>query len=218
MTSSNQGIGPALFTGQLQPGAKAALVMVDLVRAYFEPGADFFLNSDTALPSAARVLSAARTAGILVVHTRVSYTEGGADGGYFLKKVPQLKVYIEPSPLGVIMPEVAPIASEPIISKQYASAFFGTSLASTLTTRGIDTLIITGVSTSGCVRATAVDALQHGFIPIVVRDAVADREDAMHDSNLRDIQSKYGEVLSESEVIQYLAEFSEGIRTEVCAP
>ena len=91
-----------------------------------------------------------------------------------------------------------------MISKQYASAFFGTSLASTLTTLGIDTLIHTGVSTSGCVRATCVDACSYGFIPIIVRDAVGDRHPAPHEANLFDMDAKYGDVVSESETLAYL--------------
>ena len=86
---------------------------------------------------------------------------------------------------------------ELVISKQYPSAFFGTSLASTLTVWGIDTLIHTGLSTSGCVRATCVDCCSHGFIPIVVRDAVGDRHPAPHEANLFDMDAKYGDVVSE---------------------
>ena len=83
-----------------------------------------------------------------------------------------------------------------MITKQYASAFFGTTLASTLTALGVDTLLIAGVSTSGCIRATALDACQHGFIPLVVRDAVGDRHPAPHEANLFDLQAKYAEVVS----------------------
>jgi nicotinamidase-related amidase len=193
------------FAGHLMPGARPALVLVDMVRAYFEPGAPFFLDSPDTLASASRVLSAARRSGIPVIHTRVSYTRGGADGGNFVKKVPQLACFAEGEPLGEIMPDVAPLATEPVISKQYASAFFGTSLSSTLAAQGVDTVLIAGVSTSGCVRATAVDALQYGFIPVVVRDAVGDRGSGPHESNLSDIQAKYGEVLTEAEALAYLA-------------
>ena len=89
--------------------------------------------------------------------------------------------------------------------KQYASGFFGTSLASTLTSLGTDTLIITGVSTSGCVRATALDACQHGFVPIVVRDACGDRDQRVHEANLFDLDAKYADVVSEQEVLDYLS-------------
>lgn len=192
------------FGTPLRPGKKPALVMVDFVRAYFEPGAQLYMGLDDCLHSAARVLKAARDAGILVIHTQVAFSEGGVDGGHFFKKVGALKHFVGQGYLGEIMPEVAPLPSEPVIVKQYASAFFGTSLSSTLSANDIDTLIIAGVSTSGCIRATVVDTIQHGFIPIVPREAVGDRADGPHEANLYDIQQKYGEVLSEQEVISYL--------------
>lgn len=99
---------------------------------------------------------------------------------------------------------LVPREDELVISKQYPSAFFGTSLPSTLTTLGIDTVIHTGVSTSGCVRATCVDCCSHGFIPIIVRDAVGDRHPAPHEANLFDMDAKYGDVVREAEVIEYL--------------
>jgi len=193
------------FGTPLAPGKRPALVMVDFVRAYFEPGAQLYMGLDDCLHSAARILKAARDAGILVIHTQVAFSQGGVDGGHFFKKVGALKNFVGQTYLGEIMPEVSPLPSEPVIVKQYASAFFGTSLSSTLSANDIDTVIITGVSTSGCIRATAVDTIQHGFIPIVPREAVGDRDDAPHEANLFDIQQKYGEVLSEQDVVSYLA-------------
>ena len=103
------------------------------------------------------------------------------------------------------MPEVAPGEREIVVVKQYASAFFGTSLAATLRVLGVDTLIIAGVSTSGCVRATAVDALQHGFVPLVVRQAVGDRNAGPHEGALFDLQAKYAEVVDEGAVVAWLS-------------
>lgn len=193
------------FAGSLELGARPALVLIDLARAYFEPGAPFYLGSDDSLQSASRLLAAARAADVLIVHTKVSFTPGAADGGIFFKKVPALEVFTEGNPLGEPMPQVAPSLGEPVVVKQYASAFFGTSLSSTLHSLGVDTVLIAGVSTSGCVRATAVDAMQHGFIPVVVREAVGDRDDERHSGNLLDIQSKYGEVLGEHDALTYLS-------------
>ena len=105
------------------------------------------------------------------------------------------------SPLAEPPPELAPREGEIIIVKQYASAFFGTSFAATLTSRGIDTLVIAGVSTSGCIRATAVDACQNGFLPFVCRDAVGDRHPSPHEANLFDLAAKYAEVVDESFVL-----------------
>lgn len=199
LDGSRSGFGTRMLLGD-----KPAIIMVDFVRAYFEPGAQLYMGKDDCLHSAARLLQAARDAGILVVHTRVSFTEGGADGGHFFKKVGALKHFVGDTELGQIMPEVEPRRGEPVLVKQYASSFFGTSLSATLASQGINTLIVTGVSTSGCVRATAVDAIQHGFLPVVVRDAVGDRASGPHEANLYDIQQKYGEVLGESEVLEYL--------------
>lgn len=194
------------FGGPLTPGARPALVMVDLMRAYFDADSPLCLPSRECLESASRVLSAARAGGVPVVHTRVVYSEDGRDGGMFVRKVPALQHLFGGGPLSELMPEVAPLADELVVVKQYASAFFGTSMASTLLAAGVDTVVITGVSTSGCVRATAVDAIQHGFVPLVVADAVGDRTAGPHEANLFDMQAKYAEVVDEATAIEYLKE------------
>lgn len=207
MTSRNPQVmddDAAGFARSLEPGAKPAVVLVDFVRAYFEPGAQLYMGTDACLESAERVLAVARAAGVPVIHTKVAFTPGGADGGVFFQKVGALEHFAGESGLGEIMPQVASRDDEVVISKQYASSFFGTTLSSTLTAQGVDTVIVMGVSTSGCIRATAVDAIQHGFIPVVVRDAVGDRADGPHEANLFDIQAKYGEVRSEDNVTTYL--------------
>ena len=193
---------PDPFSGALEPGAAPALLLIDLVGAYFDEDGPFAVGSAEPLLAAGRLLASARDAGIPVVHTRVGYAEGGIDGGHFIRKVPALEVFIGDGPLGRIRAEVAPAAGEPVLIKQYASAFFGTSLAATLRASGVDTVILAGVSTSGCVRASAVDALQHGFVPIVVRDAVGDRDPSAHEANLHDIQTKYGEVRGIESVLE----------------
>jgi maleamate amidohydrolase len=104
------------------------------------------------------------------------------------------------------MGEVAPVDGELVVVKHYASAFFGTSLVSTLQARGTDTVVLAGVSTSGCIRATAVDAIQYGFVPLVIRDAVGDRGPGPHEANLFDLQAKYAEVVSEQTATGYFAE------------
>jgi maleamate amidohydrolase len=192
------------FGGELELGRRPALVMVDFVKAYFEPGAKLYMGQDGCLAAGARILAAARNAGIVIVHTRVSYVAGGLDGGHFFTKVGALQEFVGSAPLGEFMTELAPLAGEPVIVKQYASAFFGTSLASTLVAAGVDTVIIAGVSTSGCIRATAVDAIQHGFVPLIAREAVGDRDDGPHEASLFDLQAKYAEVRSEASVLEYL--------------
>ncbi|MGH3167580.1 MAG: isochorismatase family protein, partial [Trebonia sp.] len=142
---------------------------------------------------------------IPVLFTRVEYDSDGISGGLFVRKIPALRRLVAGDPLGEIMPEVAPGDGEIVVVKQYASAFFGTSLAATLRVLDVDMLIIAGVSTSGCVRATAVDALQHGFVPLVVRQAVGDRDPGPHEAALFDLQAKYAEVVDESAVLAWLS-------------
>ena len=192
------------FGQSLEPGKRPALIIIDFVQAYLDPESPLFAGVGEALNSAARILRHARAANILTVFTNVEFTPGGVDGGVFYKKVGALKCFEKGSPLGAFPENVAPLAGDVVVTKQYASAFFGTSLAATLTAQGVDTLIITGVSTSGCVRATTVDAIQHGFIPLVVRDAVGDRDERPHEANLFDMQAKYAEVISESDVLHYM--------------
>lgn len=192
------------FDGHLPFGIRPALVIVDFVMAYLEKSSPLYAAAEEALGSNERLLAAARAARIPVIFTNVVYQPGGADGGLFYKKIPALRVFVKGSPLGDFPPTLMPQDGEVVISKQYASAFFGTSLASTLRAQNVDTLIVTGMSTSGCVRATALDALQHGFAPFVVRDACADRHRAPHESNLFDLQAKYAEVISELEVCTFL--------------
>jgi len=187
------------FAGHLQPGAKPALLIVDVVMAYLDPQSPLYAAAEPALASNERLVAAARAAGVPVYFTNVEYQAGGADGGYFFRKVPALSAFIKGSPMGLFPPTLQPGPDDVVVTKQYASAFFGTSLASTLHSAGIDTLLITGFSTSGCVRASALDALQYGFIPLVVRDACADRHPAPHEANLFDLQAKYAEVVSEAE-------------------
>jgi maleamate amidohydrolase len=150
------------------------------------------------------LLKAAREKGVPIIYTRVVYHPGGADGGLFVRKVPALRRMVEGEPLAEIVPELPPAPDDVILIKQYASSFFGTSLAAMLTARGVDTLIITGCSTSGCVRATAVDAMQNGFRPIVPRECVGDRHDGPHEANLFDINAKYGDVVPLSDVMSRL--------------
>lgn len=192
------------FDGDLGFGRSPALLMIDFVAAYFEAASPLYAGVEDALASALRIREAARQAGIPVIYTNVVYQPGGADGGMFYRKVPALKVFERGNPLGNWPDGLEPAADELVVSKQYASAFFGTSLAATLTANAIDTLIITGVTTSGCVRATCIDAISSGFIPVVVQDAVGDRHEGPHEANLFDMNAKYGDVVAEADVAAYL--------------
>lgn len=194
------------FDGRLDFGARPALIVIDFVNAYVKPGSPLCADYEAQRLACIELLAAARKAGIFIVHTNLSYEPGGADGGIFFKKLPALRCFeqgVHPELVGFVT-GLEPLPTETVITKQYASAFFNTPLDAMLRERGIDTLLISGVSTSGCIRATAVDCVQHGFIPIVVRDAVGDRNPASHEVNLFDLQAKYAEVVPLTRVLEYL--------------
>jgi len=192
------------FDGSLGFGKAPALILVDFVAAYFVESSPLYAGVEDELASALRIRDAARAAGIPVIYTNVVYQKGGADGGVFYRKVPALESFEAGNPLGRWAEGLEPADGELVISKQYPSAFFGTSLAETLKKRSIDTLIITGVTTSGCVRATCVDAMSYGFVPIVVADACGDRHTAPQEANLFDMNAKYADVVDEHTVIEHL--------------
>lgn len=194
------------FGGQLGWGRRPALLMIDMMEAYFRPGSALCLPDRTLVDRAATLLAAARAAGLLVVHTRVEYSTSLVDAGLFVKKVPALGLLTagHPDGLGRFVTELEPRAGEIEIVKQYASAFHGTSLAATCTAHGIDTILVAGVSTSGCVRASATDAMQHGFIPKVVEDACGDRNRAVHEANLFDLGAKYADIVDIDSVSAHL--------------
>lgn len=198
------------FDGRLPFGDRPALLLIDLVEAYLKPESPLYAGIESALESAVRVTAASRAAGIPVIFTNVEYQPGGVDGGVFFRKVPALKVFEQGSPLGAFPSALSPTEGDLVITKRYASAFFGTHLASTLTALGVDTVLICGTSTSGCIRATALDACQYGFLPFVVSDACGDRHQAPHDASLFDLQAKYAEVIDERSAIQYLLEGRSG--------
>lgn len=185
-------------------GKRPALLLVDFVQAYFDPSCDLFADVEDTLASALRVREAAHAAGIPVVLTNVVYHPQAIDGGRFFEKAKPLSCFLAGNPMGGWPEGLEPKDDELVISKQYPSAFFGTSLASTLTALGVDNVILTGLTTSGCVRASCVDAMSHGFITTVVRDAVGDRHEQPHEANLFDMDAKYADVVSEGEIMEFL--------------
>ncbi len=192
------------FGGRLTFGARPALLVVDVVQAYTRKDSPLYAGVEDALASNLRLIAAARSRAVPVIYTSVAYQAGGVDGGLFYRKVPSLKLFDVGSPFAAFCEGVAPRPDEVVVTKQYASAFFGTSLASTLRTLGVDTLVLGGFSTSGCVRASALDALQSGFTPFLVREACGDRDPRVQDANLFDLQAKYAEVVDESFAIDQI--------------
>ncbi|MDX7540302.1 N-carbamoylsarcosine amidohydrolase [Serratia marcescens] len=187
-------------------GRRPALLAIDFMQAYTTEGAPLFAPGVvSAVEESRELLACARRTGIPVIHTHIHYHAGHfADGGLWVKKAPVMKDMVEGNPLAAFCPPVAPLGDEVVLSKQYASAFFGTALAPLLVAQGIDTLLMIGCSTSGCIRASAVDAVQHGFRAMVVRECVGDRHPGPHEANLFDIDSKYGDVVHKREALDYL--------------
>jgi maleamate amidohydrolase len=196
--------GPA-FSGRVGWGSRPAVLVVDLCRAYTEPDGPFALpDPGPAVEAAGALVGAARSGGHPVVWTAVRYAAGLADGGLFVRKVPALAAFAEDAPGEWGELTLEPEAGEPVVVKQYASAFFGTTLAPTLLGLGVDTVVLAGVSTSGCIRATATDALNSGFRPQVVRQACADRSADLHEDNLADLDAKYADVVGLPEALDHL--------------
>lgn len=192
------------FGQQLMPGERPVLLLIDFARAYFDRDSPLYAGVEAARASAARLHLAARAAGVPVVFTRVEYSADGHEGGVFYRKIAALKAFTTGNPLGRFTPELEPLPGDTVVTKHYPSAFFGTGLAEAWHAAGIDTVIITGLSTSGCVRASAVDALCHGFVPLLVTDAVGDRDARVHEANLFDLGAKTAELLSERDATAYL--------------
>lgn len=185
-------------------GRRPALLIVDFVKAYLDPESPLYAGVEDALKCCIELLDEARRARIPVFWTNVQYEPGGKDGGVFYRKLPVLSVFNRDSPLGAFAAGLEPREGESVITKQYPSAFFGTDLAESLKAQKVDTVLLAGLTTSGCIRASGVDAMQHGFVPIVVRESVGDRSDAAHEANLFDLQVKYADVVSQPEVVEYL--------------
>jgi nicotinamidase-related amidase len=198
--------------GRQGAGKRPALVIVDLNRGFTDPASPLHCDADRAVEANVRLLAAARQAQIPIAFTTIEYDESSRRvAKAFIDKVPSLLTLAPGTPWPKIDERIAPAPAEPVLVKLFASAFFGTPLAPMLAAAHCDTVIVTGASTSGCVRATAVDAMQYGYRVVVPRDAVADRAQGPHDSALFDIEAKYGDVLSTDETIELLlaAEFSE---------
>ncbi len=193
------------FHGRAGFGRRPALVVVDVNIGFTDPESPLVCDLDGVVEAIARLLEEARRAGIPVVFTTVAYDEAAKEAAaVFIDKVPALLTLEAGSRWVEIDPRIAPLPHEPVLTKLFASAFFGTSLAELLAGAGCDSLIVTGASTSGCIRATVVDALQHGYRPIVPREAVGDRNHAAHEANLFDIDAKYGDIVSIEEAIEHL--------------
>lgn len=186
-------------------GRRPALVIIDVNNGFTDPASPLVCELDDTVEAIRKLLDAARRAEVPIVFTTVSYGEGDkVTAKTFIEKVPALLTLEAGSRWVEIDERIAPREGEPVLNKLFASAFYGTPLASLLASHGCDSVIVTGASTSGCVRATAVDVVQHGYRPIVPREAVGDRNPQAHDAALYDIDLKYGDVVSLDECLEAL--------------
>lgn len=193
------------FGNRIGLGRKAALVVVDFTVGFNDPDLFGGGNIDPAVKRTVGLLDYFRKAKLPVAYTRVVYADDGSDSGVFTMKAPRLKMLTETHPAGQVVPELAPRAGEYMVRKTQASAFFGTNFAPWLTLNGVDTLVITGCTTSGCVRATVVDAVSYNFRPIVVTDCVGDRAMGPHEANLFDMGQKYADLMERDRLIEALS-------------
>jgi len=208
---SDRGNTAGVFDGRLGFGNKSCVLVVDFVNAYVDPGSKLFcgdpeIGVGAAIEATRPLLPLARAKGVEVIFTKVLYHKHGRDGGVFAQKVPVVRTFTADNPFSEIVSGLEVPDEDTVMVKQYPSAFFGTELASMLRASGVDTVILVGCSTSGCIRATALDAMQHGFRCIVPRECVGDRTRDVHESNLFDINAKNGDVVAVSEVVDYLKE------------
>jgi maleamate amidohydrolase len=193
------------FGGRGGFGRRPALVVIDMTLGFTDPESPLACDLEGPVTQIQKLLDAARRTEIPIVFTTVAYRQSDKlTAAAFIDKVPALLTLEAGTRWAEIDPRIVPQKTEPVLNKLFASGFFGTGLSSLLTAAGVDTLIITGASTSGCVRATAVDALQYGFRPVVPREAVGDRNEQAHEANLYDIDAKYGDVAPTQEVLEYL--------------
>lgn len=183
------------FARTIGIGERPALIIVDFVNGFTDPDHFGGGNIALAIDKTVGLLDLARQLKLPIAHTRVVYAEDGSDAGAFTRKAPGLLKLTETSPLSQIVPELQPIAGELIIKKRQASAFFGTDFGAWLAWRQADTLLVAGCTTSGCVRATVVDAVAHNMRTIVVTDCVGDRAIGPHDANLFDMGQKYADLM-----------------------
>ncbi|MFP1682328.1 isochorismatase family protein [Alloalcanivorax sp. C16-1] len=194
----------SLQSRRLAAARRYALVLVDLSLGFTDPGlSPLASEAGPVLDANARLLAAFRERSLPVFFTTVAY-ERDDQARVFREKLPALEVLQAGSGLERIDPRVAPRDDEPVLVKHWASGFFATDLAARLRAAGADGVVVTGLTTSGCVRATALDALQHDLRTVVPREAVGDRDPDAHQANLKDLGIKYADVLSVDETLALL--------------
>lgn len=184
-------------------GRNPALIVVDVINGFTDPACPLGSEADAVVAANRRLLDAFRARGFHVYFTTVIYRDAG-QARVFRDRLPALDVLEPGSEWVEVDPRLGRRDDEPVIEKRWASGFFGTDLAARLEAAGVDSLVVTGLTTSGCVRATAVDGLQHDYRVVVPREACGDRNGAAHEANLFDLNAKYADVVGVEEVLEAL--------------
>ncbi|MDP9466168.1 MAG: isochorismatase family protein [Actinomycetota bacterium] len=192
------------FTGGFRLGGRPALLVVDLSRGFTDPAFALGADAEDVLERTAALLDAARRRGVLVVFTTIAYDQATSSATAWVRKAPSLAGLSVGSGWVEVHPRLSPRPDEAVLVKTGASAFFGTPLCAVLASGRIDTVLVLGATTSGCVRASVVDAVQHGYDTFVVTDCCADRAEGPHKANLFDMTAKYADGITAEEVRSYL--------------
>jgi maleamate amidohydrolase len=198
----------ASFGGRLSLGRNPGVLVVDFTCGFTDPESAFGADMTAEVEATRRVLDAAREKGFLITYTTVGYEPHLKDAGLALQKAPRGADLLVGSHWGEIDARLGAREEEPVILKKFPSAFFGTPMISILVSNRIDTVILCGAVTSGCIRATAIDLFSHGFPTLVPRDCVADRAQGPHEANLYDMNAKYVDVVTSEEAIAYMERLS----------
>jgi maleamate amidohydrolase len=185
-------------------GARPALLIVDFVNGFNDPNCFGGGNIASAIERTRALLAQARKNALPIAFTRVVYADDGSDASVFCLKMPGLRQLTEHATASQIVPELEPLPGEHVVRKQQPSAFFATDLAAWLSARGVDTVLVAGCTTSGCVRASVIDSMSYNFRTVVVSDCVGDRALAPHEANLFDMGQKYADLMTCSEVVARL--------------
>jgi len=185
-------------------GAAPALLVVDFINGFTDPSTPLGGDFSRQLLVTGQLLFEFRQRGLPIVYTTIAYDEDLRDAGMWVRKIPSLAILLRGSAMAEVDERVRPRPGEYVVEKKFASAFFGTDLEAYLRGRGVDTIIMTGCTTSGCIRSSAIDSISRGFYTIVVEDAVGDRAEGPHQANLFDIDAKYGDVVTSQEATSYL--------------
>ena len=194
-----QGLGDTSGVGQ-----RCGLIVVDFVNGFVDIDQLGGPHIEAAANATVPLLQTFRRMQLPVAHTRVVFAEDGSDINVFAQRIKPLQRMTEDALSSQIVPFLQPVAGELVVRKQTASAFFNTPLATWLHLHGVDTAVVVGCTTSGCVRATVVDAVQHNFRSVVVSDGVGDRALAPHEANLFDMRQKYADIMTRDELLSHL--------------